>query len=126
MEIDKTTLNDLSIFDAEEEYSIFNKLDLTTTSGGREKLKQFFSRSLTTIESIKGIQQTLKVIQQNINAWPQIISNGSIMVIQKFYEASVDQIPSNPSAATAYAYKLFHGPDFSLVKYSTGHGFDFI
>ena len=126
MEIDKTTLNDLSIFDAEEEFSIFNKLDLTTTSGGREKLKQFFSRSLTTIESIKGIQQTLKVIHQNIDAWPQIISNGSIMVVQKFYEASVDQIPANPSAAAAYAYKLFHGPDFSLVKYSTGHGFDFI
>lgn len=126
MEIDKTTLNDLSIFDAEEEYSIFNKLDLTTTSGGREKLKQFFCKSLNTIESIKGIQQTLKVIQENIDVWPQIISNGSIMVIQKFYEASVDQIPSNPSAAAAYAYKLFHGPDFSLVKYSTGHGFDFI
>lgn len=126
MEIDKTTLNDLSIFDAEEEFSIFNKLDQTTTSGGREKLKQFFSRSLTTIESIKGIQQTLKIIQQNINAWPQIISNGSVMVIQKFYETSVDQIPTNPSATAAYAYKLFHGPDFSLVKYSTGHGFDFI
>ena len=47
------------------------------------------------------------------------------MVIQKFYETSVDHIPANPSAATAYAYKLFYGPDFSLVKYSTGHGFDF-
>ena len=126
MEIDKTTLNDLSIFNAEEEYSIFNKLDLTRTTGGREKLKQLFSKSLNTTEAITGIQQTLKVIQQNKNAWPEIISNGSIMVIQKFYETTVDQIPSNPSAAAAYAYKLFHGPDFSLVKYSTGHGFDFI
>ena len=126
MEIDKTTLNDLSIFNAEEEFSIFQKLDLTKTIGGREKLKQFFSKSLSTTEAIVGIQQTLTVIQQNKNAWPQIISNGSIMVIQKFYETSVDQIPSNPSATNAYAYKLFHGPDFSLVKYSTGHGFDFI
>ena len=126
MEIDKTTLNDLSIFNAEEEFSIFRKLDLTKTIGGREKLKQLFSKSQNTIEAIIGIQQTLKVIQQNKNAWPQIISNGSIMVIQKFYETSVDQIPSNPSATNAYAYKLFHGPDFSLVKYSTGHGFDFI
>ena len=126
MEIDKTTLNDLSIFNQEEEFSIFNKVDLTKTTGGREKLKQFFGKSLTTVDAIAGVQQTLKVIQQNKNAWPEIISNGSIMVIQKFYEASVDQIPSNPSAAAAYAYKLFHGPDFSLVKYSTGHGFDFI
>ena len=126
MEIDKTTLNDLSIFDHEEEFSIFQKLDFTRTIGGREKLKQIFSKSQNTIEAIIGVQQTLKVIRQNKNAWPEMISNGSIMVIQKFYETSVDQIPSNPSAAAAYAYKLFHAPDFSLVKYSTGHGFDFI
>lgn len=126
MELDKTTLNDLSIFNPEEEFSIFHKLDFTRTVGGREKLKQFFSKSLNTIEAITGIQKTLKAIQKNIDSWPEIISNGSIMVIQKFYETSVDQIPSNPSAAAAYAYKLFHGPDFSLIKYSTGHGFDFI
>ncbi|MEJ7589348.1 MAG: DNA mismatch repair protein MutS, partial [Ferruginibacter sp.] len=34
--------------------------------------------------------------------------------------------PSNPSAFTAYSYKLFHRPDFSLVEYSVGHAFDFI
>ena len=126
MEIDKTTLNDLSIFNTEEEFSIFQKLDFTRTIGGREKLKQIFSKSLNTIEAIIGVQQTLQVIHENKNAWPEIISNGSIMVIQKFYETSIDQIPSNPSATAAYAYKLFHRPDFSLVKYSTGHGFDFI
>ncbi len=48
------------------------------------------------------------------------------MVIEKFYETSVDQIPAHPSAAAAYTYKIFHNPDFSLVKYSTGHGFNFI
>ena len=126
MEIDKTTLNDLSIFNAEEEFSIFQKLDFTRTIGGREKLKQIFSKSQNTIEAIIGVQQTLHVIHENKNAWPEIISNGSIMVIQKFYETSIDQIPSNPSATAAYAYKLFHHPDFSLVKYSTGHAFDFI
>src|SRR5450759_64427 len=126
MELDKTTLNDLSIFNPEEEFSIFHKLDFTRTVSGREKLKQFFSKSLNTIEAITGIQKTLKAIQKNIDSWPEIISNGSIMVIQKFYETSVDQIPSNPSAVSAYTYKLFHGPDFSLIKYSTGHGFDFI
>ena len=126
MEIDKTTLNDLSIFNHEEEFSIFHKLDHTRTTGGREKLKQFFSRSLTTIEAIKGIQETVTVIRQNLGSWPEMISNGSIMIIHKFYESSVDQIPSNPSATAAYAYKILHGPDFSLVKYSTGHGFDFI
>lgn len=126
MEIDKTTLNDLSVFNHEEEFSIFNKLDFTKTTGGREKLKQLFSRSLTNIEAIGQTQDTLKVIGENIQSWPSIISNGSIMVIQKYYEHIVDQIPSNPSAAAAYIYKILHGPDYSLVKYSTGHTFDFI
>ncbi|MDB5199571.1 MAG: mismatch repair protein MutS [Chitinophagaceae bacterium] len=126
MEIDKTTLNDLSIFNHEEEFSIFNKLDLTRTMGGREKLRQFFSKSLTTIEAIRGIQQTIEIIRKNLHSWPEIISNGSIMVIHKFYETGIDQIPAGASAAAAYAYKLFHTHDFSLVKYSTGHAFDFI
>ncbi len=126
MELDKTTLNDLSIFNHEEEFSIFNKLDLTKTVGGREKLRQAFSKSLTTIEAITGVQKTLQQILQKKNLWPENISNGSIMIIQKFYETIVDQIPQNPSAASAYTYKIFHAPDFSLVKYSAGHGFDLI
>ena len=34
METDKTTLNDLSIFNHDEEFSIFNKLNFTRTVGG--------------------------------------------------------------------------------------------
>lgn len=126
MEIDKTTFNDLSIFSAEEEFSVFDKMNFTRTLGGRERLRYFFSRSLNTIEAIRGVQQTIKSIQKNINAWPLTISNGSIMVIQKFYESPVDQIPANPTAASAYAYKILHSADFSLVKYSTGYAFYFI
>ena len=51
METDKTTLNDLSIFNYEEEFSVFNKLNLTRTTGGREKLRQIFTKSLNDIEA---------------------------------------------------------------------------
>ena len=126
MEIDKPTLNDLSIFDQEEESSIFHKFNFTRTNGGRAKLKQAFRMSLNNIEAIKGIQQTLKIIQQKKELWPEMISNGSIMVIHKFYETTFDKIPAYPSVISAYVYKFFHRSDFSLVKYSTGHSFDFI
>jgi hypothetical protein len=126
MELDKTTLNDLSIFNTEEDFSVFDKMDFTRTLGGRERLRYFFSRSLNSIEAIRGVQQTLKSIQKNINAWPLTISNGSIMVIQKFYESPIDQIPASPAAASAYAYKILHSADFSLVKYTTGYAFYFI
>lgn len=126
METDKTTLNDLSIFNHEEEFSVFSKLNLTRTVGGREKLKQIFSRSLNDIESINNVQKTLQLILLKESQWPLSISNGSIMMVHKFYEASIDQPPAHPSATSAQYYKLFHGPDFSLIKYSTGHAFDFI
>lgn len=126
METDKTTLNDLSIFNYEDEFSVFNKINLTRTTGGREKLRKIFNHSLNDIESIKDVQKTLQVILSKRHQWPLYISNGSVMMIYKFYESSIDEPPSRPSPITAYYYKLFHGPDFSLIKYSIGHAFDFI
>ncbi|MEO6729642.1 MAG: DNA mismatch repair protein MutS [Ferruginibacter sp.] len=126
MEIDKTTLTDLAILNVEEEFSIFSKLNLCRTVGGRDKLYENFTRPLHDIESIKGIQQTLQLILQNLEHWPEQISNGSVMMIERFYLATIDDIPANPSSFTAYSYKIFHRPDFSLVAYSIGHSFDFI
>jgi len=126
MEIDKTTLNDLSIFNTEEEFSIFNYLDQTLTSNGKDQLKRNLSTPLNTIEAIRGIQETLKLILKKQDQWPKRISNGSIMVIERFYDANIDPIPLNASSFSAYTYKLLHSPDFSLVKYSVTHCFDFI
>lgn len=126
METDKTTLNDLSIFNHEDEFSVFNKLNLTRTTGGREKLRQIFSKSLDDIKSINDVQKTLQIILEKREQWPLFISNGSVMMIYKFYESSIDDLPPRPTVFSAYLYKLFHGPDFSLVKYSIGHAFDFI
>ena len=126
METDKTTLNDLSIFNYEEEFSVFNKLNLTRTTGGREKLRQIFTKSLNDIEAINNVHKTLRLIIERESQWPLSISNGSILMIHKFYEASLDQPPAHPSITSAQYYKLFHGPDYSLIKYSVSHAFDFI
>ncbi|HSN09806.1 MAG TPA: hypothetical protein VLS85_12275 [Hanamia sp.] len=126
METDKTTLNDLSVFNHEDEFSVFDKLNLTRTTGGREKLRQIFNHSLSDIDSIKNVQDTLKLIIQKQEQWPLLVSNGTVMMIYKFYESSIDDPPSRATPISAYLYKLFHGPDFSLIKYSVGHAFDFI
>ena len=126
MEIDKTTLTDLSIFNTGEGFSIFDKFNFCKTAGGKEQLHINFNKPFTTVDEIKSVQQTLQAILQKQEIWPTQITNGSIMVIEKFYQATIDDIPANPSAVSAYSYKLLHGPDFSLVKYSTEHVFDFI
>ncbi len=74
----------------------------------------------------RDVQKTLQLILEKKDQWPLSISNGSVMMIHKFYESNIDQIPARPTSSSAYLYKIFHAPDYSLVKYSTGHAFDFI
>ena len=126
MEIDKTTLTDLSILTNEGEFSLFHHINLCQTVGGRDRLYDNFKHSLKSIEQIEGIQQTLQRILNKMEYWPNQISNGSIMMIEKFYQTSIETIPSNLSSFTAYSYKVFNRADFSFVKFSVGHCFDFI
>ncbi len=126
MEIDKTTLSDLVIFDREDEFSIFNKINFTVTSRGKEQLRRNLMTPLTTIEAISGIQQTLLCILKYKKSWPAVITNGTLMVVERLYESQIDPIPASPGAVAAFSYKLLHGHDFSLIKYSVKHCFDFI
>ncbi|HSC36862.1 MAG TPA: hypothetical protein VLD19_03285, partial [Chitinophagaceae bacterium] len=58
--------------------------------------------------------------------WPTSISNGTIMVLERFYESPVDTIPSSANTFNAFLYRTMHGPDYSLVRYTIGHLADFI
>ncbi len=126
MEIDKTTLADLSILNIEEDFSVFNKLNFCRTAGGRHQLFYNFSEPLKTKEEIENIQQTLQYILQNEQYWPQQITNGSILMVDKFYAATITDIPEKPTQAGVLSYKLFSSGDYSFVKFSTEHTFDFI
>ncbi len=126
MEIDKTTLNDISIFNTEEDLSIFSKLNLCNTLNGKEQLYYNFNTPLKTVEQIQGVQKTIQLLITKQTVLPSIISNGTIMVVEKFFTATIDEIPENGTAFQTFNYKFLHGPDYSLVKYSAQHCFDFI
>ena len=126
MEIDKTTLNDLSIFNREEDFSVFQKLNNTSTSNGREQLRKNISTPLPSIKAITEVQQTVQLILAKESEWPKQITNGTIMVVERFYEYTFDRLPNHVSSFAAISYKFMHGPDYSLIKYSIIHCFDFI
>src|ERR1700712_4983183 len=108
MQIDNTTFNDLSIFHREEESSIFHKLNFTQTIGGKDWLARFFGEPLGELKKIKEVQQILQCITANDVQWPQTITNGTVMVIEKFYESPVDTIPDTPNFLNALSYKLLY------------------
>jgi DNA mismatch repair ATPase MutS len=125
MEIDKVSYNDLSLFSTEEEYSVFHRLNFTRTIGGKEWLRHFFSTPYSDLKNILATQQILRVILKKEAEWPQGITNGTVMVLEKFYESNIDALPDNPNAMSGLLYRFLHGPDFGIVKFSVTHFSDF-
>lgn len=126
METDKTTLKDLVIFEAEDEYSIFNKINFTITGRGKDALQHHLHTPLNSLKAILETQQSISAVSHITDQWPKQISNGTLLMAERFYEANIDPIPANPTALSVFSYKLLHTHDFSLVKYSVGHCFDFL
>lgn len=126
MHADKTTVYDLSIFHHDEEQSLFHHLNFTHTNGGREWLKFYLENPLENIDAIKDRQLLIQKIISVQNQWTKKISNGSIMVIEKFIESQPGYIYEKANAANAFFYKLFNSQDYSLIKYSVSHFIDFV
>ena len=126
MQIDKVTYKDLSIFVGDDEQTaVFDTLNLTETNGGRQMLKAIFEEPLQSIEQVRARQDVIKYIQQNIAQWPTIISNGTVMMIEKFFSTAVETIPAHPNVMSATNYKAFNNSDYSLIKFSVTHFVDF-
>lgn len=125
MQIDNITFNDISVFHAEEEFSIFNKLNFTRTVGGREWLRKFFHEPFDDLNKIKGTQRVIRTFMEHVNNWPTDISNGTILVMDKFMDYSLDPISESPASLNNLFYPVLHSEDYSMVKYSITHFADF-
>ena len=125
MQIDDISFNDISIFHAEEEFSIFHKLNFTRTAGGKEWLRKFFSEPHSDLKKITGTQKVIRTLMEHVNDWPTDITNGTVLMMEKFMDYSLDPISANPGAFNSFLYKWLHSADYSMVKYSMTHFADF-
>lgn len=125
MQVDKTTLADLSIFHHEEEQSVFHHLNFTHTNGGREQLRYFLAHPLPSVAAIQDTQQTIRCLMEVIDNWPPYVTNGTVMMIEKFYDSQVNHAPAKPNKVEAFLYKTLNPHDFSLMRYSVEHVIDF-
>jgi len=125
MQIDKITFNDISIFHQEEEFSIFHKLNFTRTTGGKEWLRRFFTEPHHDLKRIIGTQNIIKTLLEHLEDWPTEITNGTVLMIDKFMDYNLDPVPKNPNPVNAFTYKILHAQDYSMIKYSVKHLSDF-
>ncbi len=125
MQIDKTTYNDISVFNADEEFSIFHKVNFTRTSVGKEWLKYFFTEPFDDTQKILATQKVIKAFLPHAGLLPEDITNGTILVMNKFFDYDLDLPPSNPDPVKATFYKWFHQGDYSILRFSIKHFADF-
>jgi len=126
MQVDKTTLQDISIFHREEEQSVFYRLNKTKTNGGREHLRWLLSKPLNNTEEIIDSQHTIKNLLAAHDTLPKTITNGTIMVIDSFFETAVENYPASPNILNSFIYKVFNAADYSVTKYSASHFIGFV
>ncbi len=129
MELDQQTLADLSVFSREKEFSVFQYLNFTRTVGGRDELENMFRTPLATPAAIKNTQAVLQYIRRRLNLWPMEITNGTLMVIDKFLDATNDPIPLTSgtlASLNSLYYRYFVSSGFSLIRYSLTHIFTFL
>lgn len=125
MQIDQISFSDISIFHQEEEFSIFHKLNFTRTTGGREWLRKFFSEPYSDLNKIRGTQKVIRTFMEHIRDWPTDISNGTVLVMDKFMDYSLDPISEAPASFNNLLYRWLHSEDYAMVKYSVPHFADF-
>ena len=121
MLIDNTTLRDISIFHSEDEFSLFHRFNFTSTSGGSEQLRSIFSNPHKEEREILGTQKIIRIFLSQLENWPANISNGTILMIEKFLEYPLDPIDENPITLNNLLYKWIHPADYSMLKYSLPH-----
>ncbi len=125
MQIDKVTFNDISIFHPEEEFSIFHRLNFTKTIGGKEWLRRFFMEPHHDLRRIIGVQNIIKTLLNHIEDWPKEITNGTVIMMDKFLDYHLDPVPQRPTPINSFAYKVLHTQDYAMVKFSVKHFSDF-
>ena len=87
MDIDHSTLHDLNIFGRIEAETVLHLLNYTRTVDGKETLRQMFSEPFGTVEEIAASQQIIKAFIEVLPHFPETITNGTLMVLDKYYGA---------------------------------------
>jgi DNA mismatch repair ATPase MutS len=125
MQVDKTTISDLSIFHSIEEQSVLHHLDFTTSVGGREWLRHLLANPHSDLKKIQETQETIKLILSKESQWPTTITNGTIMVVDRLYDTPVEDMPTDANVINSFAYRVLNTQDYALIKYSVNHFIDF-
>ena len=125
----KRTLKDLSFSNNDTEGSIMNLIDRCSTFVGRAVLQRQITRSPATFEALKAQQDVIRFWAEHSMHWSEFISNGTIVMLEKFYE-SADSYSGHPGGLgifnAKFFQKLFNRNEYHFTQFSLSHLSDFL
>ena len=129
MQNDKTTLRDLSIFTSDGSEGVFGLIDRTCTTAGRDMLRKHIQQPPDTFEQLKEVQDAIKFWSNHADLWPQVILNGTIVMLEKYFESA--DVASNPPDGftlllNAFFQKLLNKQEYFFIQFSLSHLSDFL
>lgn len=126
---DKVTLKDLSIFPSSGNDGVIGLTDFTTSAIGKEELYKHFRQPPATYEELVRLQDTIKFWAAHTDTLPAVITNGTLVMLEKFFE-SADTITTPPSRLASvfgeYFQKLFNKGEYFFTQFSLSHISDFL
>lgn len=129
MQNDKTTLADLSVFSTETNGSIFGLIDFAITKAGKDVLHRHIQSPPDSFEYLQQLQNVVKYWSEHLDKWPAIISNGTLVMLEKFFE-DADHVSAPPSGISTifggYLQKLFNKNEYFFTQFSISHISDFL
>ena len=122
MQVDKITLQDIGLFDKEDQIGLASHLNFCKSNGGKAKLETYLHQPLSSLPLIEARQKALTYIIFNLDTVDALkISNGTSLVIEKFFETGFKTIPAQVTPIGALWYQLWNNADYALIKYSVSH-----
>jgi DNA mismatch repair protein MutS len=128
MQNDKITLKDLSILTGGDA-GIFHLLDHTTTLAGRDFLRRHIQYPPSGFEELVGLQDAIRFFAAHPDAWTSIISNGTLVLLEKFFESADEGgAPQGTFALVVNAVfqRVLNRNQYSFTQFSISHLSDFL
>ncbi len=122
MQVDKITLQDIGLFDNEEHQGLASHLNFCKSNGGKAQLDKYLHAPLGELALIEKRQKAISAFVKQLDKVDNMkITNGTSLVIEKFFETGFTTIPSQISWSGALWYQFWNKADYSLIKYSVEH-----
>ncbi len=95
MFIDSHTLRDLEIFQSPSDGScVFDKINFTATSGGKQKLKHFLTKPCETLEQVQSVQEAVTFLINNFNSLSFPFNGLQLKSLEAYLGSNIEPVRS--------------------------------